>query len=167
MFLDYMEERIFIALGSNLGDRAGNIREAIRLAEKGGGLRAVKVSPLYESEPWGLQDQPRFVNAVMEARTVLPPQGLLRYLKGIESEMGRKEGERWGPRVIDLDIIFYGARVIKDEGIEVPHPYAPERAFVMVPLSDIAPGFIHPLSGASAAEIAERLGKEGLRRLED
>ncbi|WKZ33837.1 MAG: 2-amino-4-hydroxy-6-hydroxymethyldihydropteridine diphosphokinase [Thermodesulfobacteriota bacterium] len=161
-----MEERIFIALGSNLGDRAGNIREAIRLAEKGGGLAVVRISPLYESEPWGQEDQPRFVNAVMEARSGLPPGELLQYLKGIETEMGRQEAERWGPRLIDLDIIFYGSRVVKDERVEVPHPYAKERAFVMVPLSDIAPGFIDPLSGAPVSELAERTGKEGLRRLE-
>lgn len=161
-----MEERIFIALGSNLGDREANIRVAIRLAEKGGRLIVVKVSPLYESEPWGQEDQPRFVNAVMEARSELSPCELLQYLKGIEAEMGRREAERWGPRLIDLDIIFYGSRVVKDERIEVPHPYAKERAFVMVPLSEIAPGFIDPLSGASVSELAARLGKEGLRRLE-
>ncbi|MBW7956838.1 MAG: 2-amino-4-hydroxy-6-hydroxymethyldihydropteridine diphosphokinase [Deltaproteobacteria bacterium] len=161
-----MEERIFIAIGSNLGDRERNIREATRLAEKGGGLTVVKVSPLYESEPWGPQDQPRFVNAAMEARSELPPGELLRYLKGIEAEMGRREAERWGPRLIDLDIIFYGSRVIKGERIEVPHPRAHERAFVMVPLSDIAPGFVDPLSGATVSELAERLGKEGLRRME-
>ncbi|MBE7415798.1 MAG: 2-amino-4-hydroxy-6-hydroxymethyldihydropteridine diphosphokinase, partial [Deltaproteobacteria bacterium] len=79
-----MEEKIFIALGSNLGKRESNIREAIRLAEKGGGLVVVKVSPLYESEPWGQEDQPRFVNAVMEARSGLSPGELLQYLKGIE-----------------------------------------------------------------------------------
>ncbi|MCL4872943.1 2-amino-4-hydroxy-6-hydroxymethyldihydropteridine diphosphokinase [bacterium] len=161
-----MEEKIFIALGSNLGKRESNIREAIRLAEKGGGLVVVKVSPLYESEPWGQEDQPRFVNAVMEARSGLSPGELLQYLKGIEAGMGRREAERWGPRLIDLDIIFYGSRVVRDERIEVPHPHAKERAFVMVPLSEIAPGFIDPLSGASVSELAARLGKEGLRRLE-
>jgi 2-amino-4-hydroxy-6-hydroxymethyldihydropteridine diphosphokinase len=162
-----MEERIFIALGSNLGDREANIREAIRLAGEGGGLMVVKVSPLYESEPWGQEDQPRFVNAVMEARTGLKPHELLGYLKRIEAGMGREKAEKWGPRIIDLDIIFYGARVVKDEEIELPHPRAHERAFVMVPLSDIAPGLIDPLSGAPVSELAERLGKEGLRRMED
>lgn len=162
-----MEEKIFIALGSNLGDREANVREAVRLAGEGGGLTVVKISPLYESEPWGQEDQPRFVNAVMEARSELPPVELLKYLKGIEAEMGREKAEKWGPRIIDLDIIFYGARVVKDEHVEVPHPRAHERAFVMVPLSDIAPWFIDPLSGAPVSELAERLGKEGLRRMEE
>lgn len=160
-----MEERVFIAIGSNLGDREGNLREAVRLAGSGGGLSVVKVSSFYGSEPWGVPDQGEFVNAVMEVHTRLGPRELLRYIKGIESGMGRKPAARWGPRVIDLDMIFYGERVIKEEGLEVPHPRAHERAFVITPLAEIAPDVTHPVLKRTVSEISAGLGSPGLRRI--
>src|SRR3972149_2663333 len=160
-----MAERVFIGIGSNLGDREGNLREAIRLAEAGEGLSVVRASSFYESEPWGVEEQPRFVNAVFEARTSLGPRGLLGYLKGIEAKMGRVPTGKWGPRLIDMDIILYGERVIKEGDFEVPHPRAHERAFVMVPLSEIAPDAAHPVLGLTASEIAGGLDKAGLRRI--
>ncbi|HBG45419.1 MAG TPA: 2-amino-4-hydroxy-6-hydroxymethyldihydropteridine diphosphokinase [Deltaproteobacteria bacterium] len=161
-----MEERIFIAIGTNLGDRAANVREALRIAEADGGLKVVKASSLYESEPWGVADQPMFVNAVVEARTNLSPKELLLFLKGIESRMGRRPSERWGPRLIDLDIVFYGERLLEGEGLVVPHPDAHERAFVMTPLAEIAPEFVHPVFKLTVRALADKLGGKGLRRIE-
>ena len=162
-----LADRVFIGIGSNLGDREGNLSEAIRLAEDGKGLSVVRVSSFYESEAWGVARQPRFVNAVFEARTVLGPRELLGYLKGIEAKMGRLPTERWGPRLIDMDIIFYGDRVIKEADFEVPHPRAQERSFVMAPLSEIAPDLVHPVLRLKVSEIARRIDKTGLKRIGD
>lgn len=162
-----MEDRVFIAIGSNLGDREENLKEAIRLAEAGGGLSVVRVSSFYESEPWGVTEQPRFVNAVFEARTSLSARGLLRYLKEIEKKMGRAPAEKWGPRLIDMDIIFYGNMVIKEDDFEVPHPRAHERSFVMIPLVEIAPDVAHPVLRRTASEIADGLDRTGLKRIGD
>ncbi|MFQ5441384.1 MAG: 2-amino-4-hydroxy-6-hydroxymethyldihydropteridine diphosphokinase [Thermodesulfobacteriota bacterium] len=141
-----MAERVFIAVGSNLGDRARNCLKAIGLIEENSGrVRLVRKSPFYETEPWGLTEQPPFVNAVIEVATGLEPRPLLAFLKGIEEEMGREGAARWGPRRIDLDIIFFGRRVLRERGLVIPHPRMNERAFVLVPLADIAPGFIHPV----------------------
>ncbi len=162
-----MAERVFIGIGSNLGDREGNLREAMQLAEAGGGLTIALVSSFYESEPWGVAEQPRFINAVFEAQTSLSPRELLVYLKGIEAKMGRVATVKWGPRLIDMDIVLYGERVISEADFEVPHPRAHERAFVMVPLSEIAPDVMHPVLGRTASRIAGPLDKAGLKRIGD
>lgn len=141
-----MAERVFIAVGSNLGDRVGNCLKAIGLMEdKGGRVRLVKKSSFYETEPWGVTEQPPFVNAVIEVTTGLTPAGLLAFLKGIEEEMGREAAVRWGPRAIDLDIVFFGDRVLREPGLVIPHLRMHLRAFVLTPLAEIAPEFIHPL----------------------
>ncbi|HXI10242.1 MAG TPA: 2-amino-4-hydroxy-6-hydroxymethyldihydropteridine diphosphokinase [Thermodesulfobacteriota bacterium] len=160
--------RVFISMGSNLGDRVANCREAVRRLAGYDGVRVVKTSSLYETEPWGVTDQGPFINAVVEIDTGLAPEPLFELLKSIEAEMGRTKGRRWGPRLIDLDLIFYGDRVVDTERLKVPHPSVEERAFVLVPLSELAPGFTHPASGRPVSEILSGLPeseKSGVKKL--
>ena len=134
---------VYIGIGSNLGGRRENCREALRQL----GLRGVKVvkqSSMVETEPWGVADQPRFINMAIEAETDLSPEQLFTVLKGIEGKMGREETVRWGPRLIDLDILFYDDLVIDAAELKIPHPRLHERQFVLGPLSEIAPGKVHP-----------------------
>jgi len=147
----------YLGLGSNLGDRQAHIQAALEaLAEAG--LAVGAASPLYESEPWGLADQPRFLNAACAIETVLSPLALLDLLQAIEREMGREPGVRYGPRPIDLDILLYGGRCLQTPRLVVPHPAMLQRAFVLVPLADIAPDARHPCSGLTIAEHLARLG---------
>ena len=148
-----MGKRVFIAIGSNLGDRAENCRRAAALLGSSGRVELIAQSPLYETEPWGVKDQAPFVNSVIEVATGLSPLELLGLLKTIELEMGRKASPRWHERLIDMDIIFYGDEVVREEGLIVPHPRLQERAFVLVPLADIAPEFVHPALGKSVRVI--------------
>ncbi|NOX97791.1 MAG: 2-amino-4-hydroxy-6-hydroxymethyldihydropteridine diphosphokinase [Nitrospirae bacterium] len=136
--------KVFLGLGSNLGDRKRNIQEAVRLLEEREVVKVVKVSSLCETEPEGVKDQPFFLNGVLEMETELSPRDVLDTLKAIERRLGRKKGRKWGPRIIDLDILLYGDLVIKEEGLEIPHPLLPERAFVLTPLVEIAPETVHP-----------------------
>lgn len=156
--------RAYVGLGSNLGDREGNLRRAARaLARLGEGLR---LSGLYETQPVGLEDQPWFLNAVACLETELPPRQLLERLKGLERELGRRAGPRFGPRVVDLDLLLYGQEVIREQGLEIPHPRLHERRFVLAPLAELAPDLPHPVLGATVAELLERLGDtQEVRRL--
>jgi len=141
-----------IGIGSNLGKREENcLRSMDFLAEEGILIR--KRSALYETEPWGVRDQPGFVNAAVEVETDRGPQELLDVLKKIERTMGRTVTRRWGPRVIDLDILFYDDLVIDTPGLHIPHPLLHEREFVLRPLSDIAAGKIHPLLQRTIREL--------------
>lgn len=153
---------VYIGIGSNIGNRQANCLKALERL-KNNGIIINKTSALYETEPWGLKEQPQFINAVAEAETTLPPTGLLQMLKGIEKEMGREETLRWGPRIIDLDILFYESLVIDENGLKIPHPALHERAFVLYPLSELAPDKIHPLFGKTVRQ----LQKEELHRRED
>jgi 2-amino-4-hydroxy-6-hydroxymethyldihydropteridine diphosphokinase len=136
--------KAFIALGSNLGDKRKNIEIAIeKIKEKG--IKILKVSSIIETEPYGYKDQDSFLNAVCLVETSLDPFSLLRVLLNIEEEMGRKRIFKWGPRNIDLDIIFYDDLVIESEELIIPHPDAHNRTFVMGPISEIEPDFVHPV----------------------
>lgn len=157
-------ETAYIALGSNLGDRVANCRKAIGLMA-GRGIEIVRVSSFYETEPWGVEDQPMFINAAAEARTALEPMELLKTLKAIEDSMGRERTGRWGPRTIDLDILFYGEAVLESGALRVPHPDAHLRAFVMAPLAEIAPGFVHPVVKKTIGELAASLDQSGVKRV--
>jgi 2-amino-4-hydroxy-6-hydroxymethyldihydropteridine diphosphokinase / dihydropteroate synthase len=160
-----MSHRAFIGLGANLGDRTQNLREAIRRL---GEVAEVKLaSSVYETEPWGFEGQPKFLNQVVEVETELGPEELLQGLKGIEVAMGREESFRYGPRKIDLDILFYDDVRHTSDSLTIPHPALPERAFVLIPLQEIAPGFMHPELHRSISDLAEGIDKAGITKLSD
>ncbi len=139
-----MSHTVFIAIGSNMESPAANCRQAMdRLAESPG-MTLLARSSLYRSEPFGKTDQDWFVNAVVRIDTSLSPEELLQMCQSIEQEMGRTRSEKWGPRIIDLDILFYDDLILKREGLEIPHPGIPGRSFVLVPMNEIAPDSIHP-----------------------
>ncbi|MDP3049288.1 MAG: 2-amino-4-hydroxy-6-hydroxymethyldihydropteridine diphosphokinase [Thermodesulfovibrionales bacterium] len=143
----------YISIGSNLGDREENCRQAIKLIEKNG-IVVKKQSLMYETEPWGVKDQPKFINMAIEAETDKKPEELLRVLEEIEKEIGRTETVKWGPRVIDLDILFYDDLILKTPDLEIPHPLLHEREFVLKPLCEIAPDKKHPVTGKTVKEMA-------------
>jgi 2-amino-4-hydroxy-6-hydroxymethyldihydropteridine diphosphokinase len=164
-------ERIFISIGSNLGDRVENCLKAIGELKGSRWASVVRESSMYEAEPWGTTDQPPFINCAVEMTTTLNPSALLGFLMEIELGMGRVKGdekERWAPRLIDLDIIFFGDRIVEEEGLAIPHPLAVERAFVLVPLAEIAPEMIHPALKKSVSELAGAVpGRDGVRRIKE
>jgi len=156
-----MAESVFISIGSNLGDRVENCLRAERLLAESGKAEIIRRSRLYETEPWGVKGQPPFINSVIEVETELAPGELLSLLKSIETEVGRTPSPRWGERVIDLDILFYGDEVVSEEGLTVPHPRLHERAFVLAPLAEIAPDFIHPVLKISVEQMLAGLKDAG------
>lgn len=158
-------ERVFIGIGSNRGSRRANCERAAEALREADAVKLVSKSPLYETAPWGLSGQRPFVNAVMEIRCTLGPFGLLVFLKGLERGLGRGHGIRWGPRVIDLDILFFGRRLVNTEMLALPHPRLHERIFVLAPMLDIAPDFIHPIFNESMRGLYERLkSRAGVKR---
>jgi len=150
----------YIGLGSNIGYKAENLKKAIDFLRTKEGLEVKKVSSYYETEPIGLKEQGWFLNAVVEVETSLSPEGLLRACQEIEDEMGRKRGVRWGPRIIDLDILLYGDSIIEKEELKIPHPLMHNRRFVLVPLVEISPEAIHPLLKKSVSSLLRELQDE-------
>ena len=173
---------VYLGLGSNLENRGENLTTALR--HLGGGssqggagevlggssaelsaenLQVLRVSSIYQTSPWGLEDQPDFLNCVAEVRTGLSPVGLLEHVKNVEIGMGRQPGPRYGPRLIDVDILFFGDITIDQVDLQIPHPRLHQRAFVLVPLAELEPGLVHPTLNITASELAERVeGKHGV-----
>ena len=150
---------VHIGIGSNLGDREEHCLKAIRLfSEKG--IHVRRRSSMYETEPWGVKDQPRFVNMVIEGETGLTPARLLEVLKMTEDEVGRVETYRWGPRMIDLDILLYDDLVMNTPELTIPHPRMHERDFVLRPLAEIAPDKIHPVLKKTVRELLSDLSTQ-------
>lgn len=150
----------YIGLGTNLGDRQANMQWALRELAVLPTIEIVSVSSLYETAPVGVTDQPSFLNQAAAVRTTLSPQALLKVLLHIENQMGRTRTIRWGPRVIDMDLLLYGDAQIALPGLTVPHPRLRERAFVLVPLAEIAPDLALPEDGKTVSEIAESFSEE-------
>jgi 2-amino-4-hydroxy-6-hydroxymethyldihydropteridine diphosphokinase len=160
-----MKHTVYIALGTNLGDRLTNLHTAISslLPE----INVLAESHVYETPPWGYEDQPTFLNMVIKAETNLEPEPLLTYLKQLEVELGREQNFRWGPRLIDLDILFYDDLVINTPPLIIPHPRLYERAFVLVPLVDVAPELIHPVLQRSVSQLLGEVDSQGILRFDD
>lgn len=148
-------EPIFLSLGTNLGDRLDNLQRAVAALTPAVHLQAT--SPIYETLPWGYQDQPLFLNMCLAGATDLTPTALLRRLQNVERQLGRRPGPRWGPRLIDIDILFYEQRLVRTPSLTIPHPGIAQRAFVLIPLADIAPDFVHPQTGRRIADMAQHV----------
>ena len=155
-----MAHTVYLALGTNLGDRLANLKQAVSALPPL--VRLVAASPVYETPPWGYVEQPAFLNQVIRAETDLDPHALLAYLKQTEINVGRKTTFRYGPRVIDLDILFYDEILLNSPELTIPHPNIPERAFVLVPLADLNPDLRHPSLGKTVRQMLESIDTRGI-----
>jgi 2-amino-4-hydroxy-6-hydroxymethyldihydropteridine diphosphokinase len=151
---------VYLSLGSNVGDRKENLDRALSfLSER---LRVEEVSSVYDTAPEDNPDQPRFLNLIAHAYTTLEPQSLLALVKGIEAKLGRTPSTRYSPRPMDIDILFYGKQALNSTTLTIPHARIPERAFVLVPLAEIAPEMVHPVSGKPVRQMLAEL-KRGVQ----
>jgi 2-amino-4-hydroxy-6-hydroxymethyldihydropteridine diphosphokinase len=149
-----MREDVYLLLGSNVGDRRSNINRAVELISNDG-ISLTTCSSLYETAAWGKTDQASFLNQAIAVQTDIGPLPLLALLKMIEKDTGRQETEKWGPRVIDIDILFYGKEIIQEPDLQIPHPYLPVRRFALLPLAEIAGGFVHPVLKKTVIKLLE------------
>ena len=160
----------YLGLGANLGNRLAALTEALVLLDTTPSMRMLSCSSVYETEPWGMVDQPQFLNLVAGFETTLSPQDLLAGCKQVESQVGRTESYRWGPRQIDVDILLYGDAVVSSTQpeLQIPHARLAERAFALVPLAEIAPDAVVPALGKQVAQLLSKVdGNEGVVRWGD
>ncbi len=156
----------FLGLGTNLGDRKKNLAQALTILNHRPDLTVFRTSGIYETDPWGLADQPKFLNMVAEITTTIPPGELLKLIKKLEQALGRKTGPRFGPRLIDIDILLLDCQVVDRPELKVPHVRLHERAFVLVPLAELAPELIHPVFGITISALCKNVdGLGGVKRL--
>ncbi|MEO0096429.1 MAG: 2-amino-4-hydroxy-6-hydroxymethyldihydropteridine diphosphokinase [candidate division WOR-3 bacterium] len=154
-------ERVYLLLGTNLGKLKENLMNAVDELSKNG-IKILKKSKIYKTKPWGKKDQPDFLNMAVEAETDFTPEELLQKIKEIEKKLKREKTEKWGPRIIDIDIIFYGNRIVNEPDLKIPHPYFFERNFAIIPMADIAPNFIPPAQNKSIKEMKAGVKNEGI-----
>ena len=159
-----MKHFFYLALGTNLGDRLANLRAAIATLPPA--VTVMAKSHIYETPPWGYTDQSAFLNMALEGETPLKPLALLAHLKRLETDLGRTPTFRFGPRLIDMDILFYDDLVMETPGLVIPHPRLHERAFILVPLVDIAPDLRHPVLGKTVKELLASCDTKGIKRYE-
>lgn len=163
-----MPHTAHIGIGSNLGSPGKNCLAAMERMDAHESIAIISRSSLYETEPFGKTDQNRFVNAVVQIETALTPVKLLEALLKIEQDMGRVRNEKWGPRIMDLDILFYEDRIVQEKTLEIPHPGIPERSFVLIPMKEIAGDFVHPQLKKTIHALCEPLADpEKVRRLSE
>ena len=160
-----MKHTVFIGLGTNLGDRYRNLSQAKTALNQIG--KIVAESAIYKTPPWGYTDQPAFLNEVVKFETNLAPEDLLKNLKLIEERLGREESFRYGPRIIDLDILFYDNIVYNSGRLTIPHKQIAHRAFVLVPLADLAPDMVHPTVGKTISEMLFDLEDDNIKQIEN
>lgn len=157
---------VFVGMGANLGDRVEAMTAALRMLEEPPEITLVRASSLYETAPVGVTEQPDFLNAAAELETTLTPHALLARLLHLENQMGRTRTQKWGPRVIDLDLLLYGRRQVCEPNLRVPHPFLRERGFVLVPLAEIAPDLTLPGDEKKVSDLADFFFQSGnIRRL--
>ena len=157
-------KKVFIGIGSNIGNRLQNISKAIELINKNSDCNVLKVSSVFESKAFGVIEQNNFFNSVVQIETNLEPENLLKLLKEIEKEIGRSETERWGPREIDLDILLFDNLVYSKNGLTIPHKGIPERDFVMVPLTEIEPEIVHPVLNKKVKGLIAKVEENIIRK---
>lgn len=145
---------VYLHLGTNLGDRRANLQLALQQMASLG-IQIIRVSALYETDAWGIEDQPDFINLALEARTDLLPNELLKQTQQIELDMGRVRKRKWGERLIDIDLLYYGSEIIDEADLHLPHPGIPERNFVLIPMLEIAPDWLDPRRQKTIEELYE------------
>src|SRR5919109_408879 len=153
---------VYLALGTNLGDRLANLKEAIAALTPQ--MEVKTKSQVYETPPWGYENQPKFLNQVVKVTTYLDPEPLLKHLKRLEVALGRKVSFPNGPRLIDIDLLFYDDLVLNKPSLIIPHPRLHERGFVLLPLMDIAPDLVHPVYKKSIREMAAQCDVRGIEK---
>ena len=156
----------YLGFGTNLGDRKKNLDRAIISLDSRPDLTILRTSGIYETEPWGMTDQPNFLNMVAEIATSISLGELLERVKKLEQDMGREDGPRFGPRLIDVDILMLEDQVVNQPDLQIPHASLHLRAFVLVPLTELAPDLVHPVLGETISQLASRVnGLDGVKPL--
>ncbi|OCL25364.1 2-amino-4-hydroxy-6-hydroxymethyldihydropteridine diphosphokinase [Orenia metallireducens] len=156
---------VYLGLGTNLGDREGNLKKAIDLIREFPVTNLLEISKVYETEPWGYNNQDSFLNLCLKIETQLAPQELLKKCQSVESKLKRKRLMKWGPRTIDVDILLYGDLDLKEENLIIPHPRIAERAFVLIPLAELDEGLL--INGKDITDLIMELGKDGVEEYKE